>query len=292
MEQGPQRRMRDPHLYGAILSRRSVRRYRKNPLDGETLARVHEIVSTVKPLFEGNRFQVLKRDVGRSEKLVEALGAYGTLVSPPHYLVPYLVGDSHPLEDCGYRSEQIAVRLAGLGVGSCFIGSLGREEAVLQRFGLPPGARIGAFLVFGWPTTNPVGRVVNAALRQMTGATRKLPSEKLFLLEDFNTPAPPPPHLAPLIEAGRNAPSAVDAQPWRFLWRRGRLHLLVKRHNRRYGRGVSQLYRLYDGGICMANLSLALQALGQAGHWRMHQDTDPDIADHPSDLQPLAVLIE
>jgi nitroreductase len=279
-------------LYQAILERRSVRRYDSEPLDPGTMDQVEEIISRVRPLIAENRFTALRREVTAGENLVASLGAYGRIVSPPHYLVPYIEGEGHQLADFGYRVEQIAVRMSALGLGSCFVGSLGREPQVRARFGLPEKARVAAFLIFGRPSRSLGGRTVNAAMRRATGATNKLPAERLFFDGDFDIPAAPPPELAPLMEAARSAPSAVDAQPWRFLWRDGQLHLFVKRRNRRYGGGIGQEYRLHDGGVCMANVSLALEALGRSGEWTLHDPAAKDAPPHPAHLEPLATLVE
>ena len=55
-------------------------------------------------------------------------------------------------------------------------------------------------------------------------------------------------------------------------------------------RGASADYRLYDGGICMSNVALALEALGWEGQWQMLDGDEDDLPEHPPDLQPLAVL--
>jgi nitroreductase len=280
-------------LHQAILQRRSVRRYDSDPLDPGTTALVEEVVSRVRPLVPANRFHVLRREVSEQEDLVTTLGAYGRIVSPPQYLVPAMVGESHPLVDLGYRVEQIAVRIAALGLGSCFVGSLGREPYVRERFELPEHARIAAFLIFGRPSVTLGGRTVNAAMRRASGATDKLPAERIFFDGDFDSPVPPPEPLATLIEAARSAPSAADAQPWRFLWSEGRLHLFVKRRNLRYGGGIRSEYRLHDAGACMANVSLALEALDRSGEWILHDPSAPySIPPHPSSLQPIATLVE
>ncbi len=89
--------------------------------------------------------------------------------------------------------------------------------------------------------------------------------ERIFFRDTFDTPAAPHPELEPFIEAARNAPSAVNAQPWRFLWHGEQLHLFVKRNNPKYGNGASTQYKLFDGGICMGNVTLALEALSTGG---------------------------
>lgn len=278
-------------LYEAILARRSVRRYEKRPLEEATLAQVREIISSVKPLIPENQFEVLVRDEVVGEDLVTVLGGYGRFYTPPHSLAPYMVGERHVLEDLGYRSEQIAVRLAALGIGSCYIGALKREDEVRIRFGLPKGARIGAFLVFGRPAVAVGGRTFNTLMRRGLGGHRRLPVERLFFQDTFDNPAAPPAEISPLIKAARVAPSGVNAQPWRFLWRDGRLYLFVTRNNPKYTMAGSQEYRLHDGGICMANVTLALEALGMEGQWVMLAGTEPDIPNRPADLHPLATLV-
>lgn len=277
-------------LYQAILARRSVRRYERTPLPQAQLARVCEAIAAVRPLIAANDYRVLLRDLPAASDLTAALGAYGHIANPPHVLVPYVLGDRHPLVELGFRTEQIAVRLTALGLGSCFMGCLGREAAVRARFELPPSARIVALLVFGRPSGATAARAVNRLVREITGATRKLPADRIFFDGDFSRPAAPPPDLAPLIEAARQAPSAVDAQPWRFLWRGGVLHLFVKRWNPRYGPGQSQNYRLHDGGACMGNVALALEALGRRGSWTVYEGNEPDLPEHPESLVPLARL--
>ena len=279
----------DPVTGTAILARRSTRRYASQPLEEDTLARVRAIVAAVKPLVPDNRFQALMRDVAPGEDLAAAFGAYGRIVSPPHYLVPYLTGGTFALTDLGYRVEQIAVRLAGLGVGSCYIGTLGREDAVRAHFGLPQGARVGALLIYGRPAAGLAGRAFNAAMRRVVGAANKLPAERIFFLDTFEQPGTPPEALAALIEAGRHAPSAANMQPWRFLWREPVLYLYARGGHPPGGTGHAA-YALHDGGICMANVSLALEALGQAGEWELLQGGEAGLPDSPPELRPLGRL--
>jgi nitroreductase len=278
-------------LYEAILARRSVRRYDEARPDELTLARVRDIVFTVQPLIPSNRYEVRLHQVTPGNDLVAALGAYGRFVNPPCYLLPYMLGERHVLADLGYRAEQIAVRLTMMGLGSCFIGCLGREKAVRANFRLAHDGRVGALLVFGRPSGGLAGRAANALVRIGAGATKKLPAVRIFFHDSFANPSAPPADLGPIIEAARHAPSAVDAQPWRFLWREGTLHLFVKRHNARYGGGASRQYNLYDGGVCMANVALALQALSREGRWSPYEGCEPDMPEHPAALRPLARLV-
>jgi len=282
-------------LYEAILARRSVRRFEPRALDLGLQAQVRDAVDAVLPLVSENRFEVLYRDVSPGENLVQALGAYGRIVTPPHYLVPFLLpvdqrSNVLDLTDLGFRVQQIAVRLTQAGIGSCYVGCLPREDAARSYFGLPEGSRVAASLVYGFPGARTGDRLINAAVRQAIGAVRKLPPEQLFFLDTFERSSLPPSGLLPLIEAARAAPSADNAQPWRFLSREGKLYLYLKRESLRYRLGGTQDYRWHDGGLCMANVSLAMEALGLDGHWSLvdvHGDVIPVC---PDELEPLAVL--
>ena len=141
---------------------------------------------------------------------------------------------------------------------------------------------MGALLLYGREATDWPGRALNRTLRGSVGATNKRPVDKLCCVDSFARAGLPPDELLPLLEAARSAPSASNAQPWRFLWRQGVLHLYVTRRNLRYGLGPTQNYRLYDGGICMANVALALRAMGRAGKWQLHTDAAPM---HPDTLE-------
>lgn len=275
-------------LYEAILARRSVRRYDSKQLDESMLGQVTEIISGAEPLSAGNQFHALLRNPPPGSNLARDLGGYGRIVNPPHYLVPYVLGNEHPLVDAGYRAEQIAVRLAALGIGSCFIGALSREADVRALHELPDTARIASFLVFGRPSAALGGRVTNRVLRLAAGAERKLRSADIFFEGDFDHPATPPDRIAPLLEAARRAPSAVNAQPWRFLWQEGTLRVFMTTDNRRY-RSQKQ-YGFHDVGAAMANITLAMEALDLCGEWEMHAEAEPGIARHPPGLQPVATL--
>jgi len=277
-------------LYQAILARRSVRRYAAQPLDEATLEQVHALADTVKPLVPANRFTVrLRSDVVRQD-LVTLLGAYGRLITPPHALVPYLQGTTHPLTDLGYRVEQIVVQLTARDIATCYIGTLPHEERARNLLELPPDARIGALVVFGHAAETAGGRALDGLVRSVLGRTRPPALERFFFLERADNPAQPPALLRPLIEAAVRAPSACNAQPWRFLWRGDRLILFVLRHNPRYGPGTAQQYNLYDGGIAMANITLAMEALGMQGHWQLLQPDGAEVPLHPAAWLPLAQL--
>ena len=278
-------------LYQAILTRRSTRRYDPAPLTPTRLAEVQSVMKGIEALVPENTLHVLHRPGMLVDKtFISSMGAYGYIVSPPHALAPYLVGSRYPLVDLGFRVEQIVIGLSRLALGCCYIGTLGREQRIRDLLHLPAGARCGALLVFGNPPRSAGGKVVNRLIRSLPSGQSRLPYDQTFFRDRFDNPGHPPEDYLPLLEAGRVAPSAVNAQPWRFLQRGKRLFLFVTRHNPKYGSGANQDYRLYDAGICMANLRLALDAMGMAGQWLLRDQFEDQVPEHPETLEPIAVL--
>jgi nitroreductase len=283
--------METADLYPSILRRSSIRRYDQHPLDASILERIAHFIQHTRPLIRENNFSAVFRDGMLIDRdFITSMGAYGYIVSPPHALAPYLLGDRFPLIDLGYRVEQIVIQLTRWGIGSCYIGTLSREESIRTRLGLPTDSRCGALLVFGYPAGTIQGRMLNALFRSVPRGNSRLPERQVFFQESFNNPSEPPGLLKPILTAARFAPSAVNAQPWRFLWKDPSLYMFVTRLNPKYGRGPSQDYRLYDGGICMANITMALDAQEIQTDWILLDTNVDKIPDHPSDLEPLALL--
>ncbi len=278
-------------LYRAILDRSSIRRYDPQPLDPVSMERVQQIIADAEPLAPENDFEVLHRPgMLIDREFIRSMGAYGYIVSPPHALAPFTVGARFPLVDLGYRVEQIVIALTRLGIGTCYIGTLGREAANRDRLKLPADSRCAALLVFGYPASSLGGRTLNAFIRSVPKGDARLPEDQVFYRGSFDHPGDIPEHLRPLITAARFAPSAINTQPWVFLWRDPQLHVFVKRSNPKYGRGRGQDYRYYDGGICMANLWLAMKAMQMDGRWLLPDQETYQVPDHPPSVQPLAAL--
>ena len=250
----------DPSLYQAILERHSTRRYDPTPLDASHLDAAVALAGEARPLVAGNDVDWHLVERVEEQDVAAFLGRYGKLIALPHMLVPHLLGGEHPLLDLGFRGEQVAVHLERLGIASCFLGALTDEPRVARRYGMDEGARIGAALVLGRDPDAAGRRAVNALFRRAAGGTGRLPLEQLCYDQD-GRPAAPPARWEPLLEAARRAPSARNAQPWRFQLVGATLRVCTVRQHRRYGR--QQGYRWFDVGACLANLHLAAQAEGR-----------------------------
>ena len=278
-------------IYPFILSRHSIRSYEQRQLSSADQAHIKIILNNTKSLIPDNKFETILKSKTKGEDLVEILGAYGRFITPPYYLVPYITGSNNALVDLGYHEEQIAVRMWNRGIGSCFIGCLSRQKKVRQLFQLPAEAQIAAFLVFGYPGGGFSIEAITKATKSIIGKSGRKPIEDLFFCDSFDQPAKPEGLWENVVEAARFAPSAINAQPWRFLLRNKELYLFVLQNNRSYILPENQDYCFHDGGICMANIDLALSSFGLQSQWQfLNGDLDFD-SYYPEALFPLAKLI-
>ncbi len=280
----------DSEIYPFILSRHSVRSYDQRPLSSADQARIKIILNNTKSLLSENKFQTIFKSKTKGEDLVEILGAYGRFITPPYYLVPFITGSHNAFVDLGYQTEQIAVRLWSKGIGTCFIGCLSRQEKVRQLFQLPTNAQIAAFLVFGYPGVGSGFDAITKVTKSIIGIRGRKPVEELFYRDTFDHPEKPEGLWKKIIEAGRNAPSAVNAQPWRFLLRNEELYLLTLRDKRKYILLENQDYCFHDSGLCMANIDLALSSAGLQGEWQFLKGNLDFNSGFPENYYPLAKL--
>jgi len=269
-------------LATAIRVRCSVRRYDRRDPSPEVLSRIDQRILTLEGLPGQGVFSASVRPITADDLAV--VGPYGRLFNAPYGVVPCMAGGERPLVALGYRLERLALDLTQMGLGSCFIGAIHSEGRVRRRFGLPEDARVGALLIFGYSSPKRVGSALNRLVRRAAGAESRLAVEQIYHELSWGQPATTPADLAFVVEAARLAPSARNAQPWRLLHRGDVVHLYVTRLNRRYGTGLALEYRLFDGGICMANMSAALEATGRRGCWSF------DTADQPLETEELEYM--
>jgi len=270
-----------PELMQAVLSRYSLRSFDPSPLDENTLETIEKMVQMTEPLLPVNSMGIsLIRHLSGKERSA-AMGLINPHIHPPHILITWITGGAHSYTDLGFRMEQAAVQLHSMGIGSCFIGTLGREHSFNNQFNLPPQTVTGAILAIGKPADPNAGNKPK----------KRMALEKIAFLKDFSTPLNAPGALAPILEAARMAPSATNAQPWRLLWIEPHLFLFVT--SKKLANILSSAYKtycLYDGGICMANIAMALKAHNQPAQWEILDSSSPMIPEHPQEFIPLGKI--
>jgi len=153
-------------LWEAIRRRRSIRKYRKQPVEEEKLGRVLE-AGRLAP-SAGNRQEwryVVVRDEATRRKLAGAANDQQFVGEAPVVIACCGVGGEHVMS-CGQPCYPIDVAisvdhmtLAAVeeGLGTCWIGAF-KEPEVKALLGIPEEVRVVELLVLGYPEEEPQPR--------------------------------------------------------------------------------------------------------------------------------------
>lgn len=257
---------RDMH-YDTILSRTSVRRYESRVLESSLLERMDYMISQVDGLGSRNIFHCPRFKYEKQGKAASALGPFGRIFSTPYFFAPCIEGDPSALVDLGFRSQQIVLELWEQGIGSCYIGCTHQQQRVIGLLGLPGQVRIVSFIVFGVPADNQSKYLYQKISQTFANSRSRTDLDELFTSQFELKALRKSEVMMKIIEAGRRAPSATNAQPWRFEINDKYFIILAKRQGIGKIYDLDQTYALHDCGICMSNMSQAAQSLGSPIMW-------------------------
>jgi nitroreductase len=246
----------------AIRRRVSVRGYDPSPVartDTEALlasAAAVDALSTVPPRVALVSGVDQTRDV-----LTHFFGSYGLILNTPHLLVGILPSESETARvDLGFVLEHVVLEATSRRLGTCWITGSYDAKRAESAVGLAEGEVAAAVVALGHPSRQRLGRLHNGVVRGLAGARRRKKLGDIAFAERWGRPwsaATSDPVLAEVLESARLAPSAANAQPWRFIVRpEGVLLATVRRAP-------------IDAGIVMAHFTLAAGALGYRGHWEL-----------------------
>lgn len=138
-----------------IKKRRSIRRYRPDPIPDEVL---NQILEAARLAPSGGHRQPwhfivvkdpeTKRKLGIAEWVSEApivvVGCTDPEVSPRWYIV-----------DLSIAFEHIVLAAANFGLGTCWIGKLGFDETIKQVLDIPKHMKVVAVTPMGYPAETP-----------------------------------------------------------------------------------------------------------------------------------------
>ena len=283
--------MKDQELYQAIIDRATVRQFEQAALTQDSVDQLNAFIAMSKPLVPDNHVAFLQLHEINPVDLLVAQGPYGTFVVSPHVLLPYTTSQQFPLLEVGYQAQQVVIHLFKAGIGSCYLGTAGRETSVIRHFGLPVNSVMGASLVIGYPKDSDFRSVANF-FRKPGNPTKRLAMEELFFLDEFGNTGTMPEALSLVMTAAQRAPSATNAQPWRFVRKGDWLYLYVL--PRVYPFVLSQrnrnTYALHDAGLVMANISLAYQALGEERNWVLYDFAEASFPEFPKEVLPVGKI--
>jgi nitroreductase len=261
-----------------VRGRRSVRRYCSQKVDPDVLQRVIQLGENSVPLATEIEVQfVLALDGSTIEKKMKGIvGDYGKLIHSPHYVVALSEEKPHFLENMGFRMEQMILEASSLGLGTCWIGGLFREDDILETVGAPKGLRVIALTPLGYPDEKFYGRMVDRMIRMMAPQRAKRKNlEEIACSDHWGSPAgnllQRDKVLWLSLEMARLAPSWANLQPWRFVIVDQGIILTIWKKETPVVSNVKDgkpYYRL-DGGIAMCHFYLTWREAGRKGAWKI-----------------------
>ena len=146
----------------------------------------------------------------------------------------------------GYMGEAFILECTALGLGTCWLGVSYNKGALKKLIRLEEGEELVCAASIGIPAESYIGRP-RMDLTKLTTLTE----EQLQALPAWQQQA---------LACARIAPSAVNAQPWRFLV--AGEEITVKRAGSNFG------YAALDCGIAMLHIELGASHGGVSGEWK------------------------
>lgn len=221
--------------YQAIFQRKSVRKYKMEPLTPDTLKRIGAYYQEIKPLFPG-----MQTEIGITENLTGGRVIRGLFpVKAPYYLSIYSEVRDRALMNAGYIMQQMSLYLCTLGLGSCYLGAARLTQGPEMR----GNKKFIILMAFGRP---------EGALTRRPEDARRLPMKELCSCKNV-----PKKWMREVLDAARLAPSSFNSQPWRFGVSGSRIHIFTKNKTMKAGKSWEE----FNFGIMFANIMVASEEL-------------------------------
>lgn len=173
-------------FYNAIFKRKSIRSYKREPLDSSSLQMVQDYMEKLTPLYQDIKTEV----VILPEEDVKLL----LPIKSPQYIAFYSETKEGSLQNAGYMLQQMDLFLSMNGIGACWLGMGMPKKAMSARNGL----EFVITMAFGTSEEplyrNNISEFKRKALSEISSVTG----------------------AEELLEPVRLAPSASNTQSWYF----------------------------------------------------------------------------
>lgn len=225
--------MDNSDFYNTIYKRKSIRKYRMEPLESSKLNELRKFIEGITPLYE----DIKTETVILPEKEIRLM----LPIKSPHYIAVYSETKDGYLPNAGFMLQQVELYLSANGIGACWLGmGLPQKESSSRN-----GLEFVITLAFGY-AEEPLYRQKTAEFK------RKSLSE----ISDVKG-------AEDLLEAARLAPSASNTQPWYFSGSADCIIISRKLPNILKEALYSKFNRI-DIGIAMCHLWIAARQQGKA----------------------------
>ena len=250
------------NLIDAVNNRYSMRTFKSEPVNAETRQKILNYAEQISNPF-GPKIRIKfieKRTSANGEKL----GTYGIIKNANLFLGVSIKNVEGAQEALGYEFEQLVLYMTSLGLGTCWIGGTFDKGAFAEAMKPEADEIFTIICPVGYGTGRK--RFFEKIMRANLKADSRLSWDKLFFINDFETPlqAADCPDYEEALELVRQAPSAVNKQPWRVVFDGKAFHFYEK-HSMPAAENFD--IQRVDMGIAFNHFELAAQEKGLAGHF-------------------------
>ncbi len=223
----------DPALYDAIFRRKSVRKYRMDPLGHDVIEDISRYASSLDLLCPEIDVEFAFAEHGEIVNLLP--------VKSPHYILIFSEAKDNYLYNAGFLGQQLDLYLSAKGLGRCWLGLARPQEQIVTCC---DGLDFTIMLGFG--------EAAEPLHRDNVSQFKRKPMSQICFVEGAEE----------LLEPVRLAPSAVNRQPWCFYGTPSELHVgREKLSSVRYP--VFNRLNQIDLGIALCHLVLSAEHMGK-----------------------------
>lgn len=161
----------------------------------------------------------------------------------------------------GFAFEKLVLYAWSLGIGTTWIGGTMKRSAFEKAAGLKKDFMMPCISPLGYPSGK--RSLQETVMRKAIGADSRMAADKLFFEGNFSTPlkGPEKEKIEDLIEMVRWAPSAVNKQPWRILYKDGLYHFYEKKDRGYVSEAAGDLQKI-DVGIALCHFVMGAEERG------------------------------
>lgn len=228
------------NFYEAICSRKSVRRYSMKPLTQDHLDEILHFANSLPMLFPNIKVEFKILDCSK-DKLRKKYFDGVQFVKAPYYLILSSTKEDGYYINAGYLMQQVSLYMTSKNIGSCYQGALKLHKEFDQNTNMENVI----ILAFGEGKSN---------IYRRSGKVKRLPEEDVVIYKEEVSES-----IKTILKAGREAPSSMNNQPWRFVVYQNRIHVFCKK-NLLPSNQVSKM-KLIDIGIALSNMLVVIDEM-------------------------------
>ncbi len=244
--------------YAAIEHRRSRRQFSPvKPIPDRILKSLQRVCLEFSP-FSHARAELITEHCDQVFK--GAIGAYGKIKCAKAFIA--FIGDNtdeNVQEKVSYMGEGLILEATALQLSTCWVGGFFRPELVASLIEVRATEKVVAVTPVGYAT-----EVESLEEKIMTGFGRTHKRKPLSSLVTGLQESKWPAWVKTSLEAARQAPSAVNRQPWRFNVEPDAITVSVRTTGPEFN-----VSKRLDCGIAMLHIHVASMNSGIVGKWEL-----------------------